>query len=530
MKRLISILLLVTLVFSLFSINAIAAEEGPEIVIESVKYNKSTKEITIIGTARCDQVIVQVWTTTGTKKMLVFYAFETYSGSFNKIFNNIELEDGTYTVKAANYYGGTYATKSLVIKSSKPYVPPATPAPTPTPTPQVTADSGKSIITITPQYNDTTKEQKSSLDKNTYNEALSLATENEEGVKIIVLKAPVNEGAKSYIQELPASILASGTGKEKLQIETGIGSITAPSNMLSNIKDLDTEKDIALVIAKADISELNEAIRNTIGDRPVVSLNLQIDGKATSWNNPNAPVTITIPYAPTAQELKDPEHIVVWYIDGEGNVISVPSGKYDQNTKSVVFDTTHFSLYSVAYVKKTYVDIADSYAKKQIEVLASKGFYSWIKDDNFTPTRNITRAEFLYLVMSALNLDTDFDDNFNDVKKTDYYYQAIGTAKKLGITKGVGNSNYGVNQSITRQDMSTILVNALKVAKLNYPDGSTAELKKFTDNSKIASYAESSLATLVKAGVLVGYNNILDPDGSFNMQQAAVIIYKIYNK
>lgn len=186
-----------------------------------------------------------------------------------------------------------------------------------------------------------------------------------------------------------------------------------------------------------------------------------------------------------------------------------------------------FYFKKIVFIEKTFNDIDNSYAKTQIEVLSSKGYYSWIEGDSFNPTRDITRAEFLYLVMKALKFDTDFNDNFEDVKKTDYYYQAIGAAKKLGITKGIGNNNYGVNQGITRQDMSTILVNALSVYGVSAHEGDDARLERFTDKDKIAAYARSSLATLVEYGLLVGHNDILDPDGSFSMQQAAVVIYKI---
>ena len=132
-------------------------------------------------------------------------------------------------------------------------------------------------------------------------------------------------------------------------------------------------------------------------------------------------------------------------------------------------------------------------------------------------------------MMTALNINTSFKENFNDVKPEDYYYQAIGAAKKLGITVGVGNNNFGVNQSITRQDMSTILFNALKVKNSDYAEGSQEALEIFKDKDKITSYAKKGLAALVRDGILVGYNNILDPDGKFNMQQAAVVVYKIYN-
>lgn len=48
-----------------------------------------------------------------------------------------------------------------------------------------------------------------------------------------------------------------------------------------------------------------------LGDRPLVQLTLTADDRQVEWNNPDAPITVSIPYIPTAAELQDPEHIVI---------------------------------------------------------------------------------------------------------------------------------------------------------------------------------------------------------------------------
>jgi len=106
----------------------------------------------------------------------------------------------------------------------------------------------------------------------------------------------------------------------------------------------------------------------------VVELKLISDNKIIEWNNPDAPVTISAPYTPTKEELADPEHITVWYLDGEGNIVEVPSGRYDPATGMVTFNTTHFSHYAVAYVTRIFDDLESAvWAKESIEILASKG-------------------------------------------------------------------------------------------------------------------------------------------------------------
>ena len=86
MKRHISILLITILLLSIIPINVFAEE--PEIVIESVEYNKGTKRITITGTAQCETVIFQVWTTVEPRKMIAFGQGSSYLGAINIIINN----------------------------------------------------------------------------------------------------------------------------------------------------------------------------------------------------------------------------------------------------------------------------------------------------------------------------------------------------------------------------------------------------------------------------------------------------------
>ena len=45
----------------------------------------------------------------------------------------------------------------------------------------------------------------------------------------------------------------------------------------------------------------------------------------------------------------------------------------------------------------------------------------------------VTRAEFIMLLISLLNLKEEFSDNFSDIPQDATYYQSVGTARALGI-------------------------------------------------------------------------------------------------
>ncbi len=385
------------------------------------------------------------------------------------------------------------------------------PPPVITQKPTVTAGTAKTIVN-TEQLKD----------------ALKQAVSDKSGKKTVTLIVPETANANTYLQEIPAELFRNGAAKELYEINTPIASVTIPGNMFI-ASTTSKKQNVGISITNADRSQLTKELASKIGNRPMINLTAYVDGKKINWKNKKAPVKVSLDYTPTAKEMKNPNHIVVWYIDGKGNAVSVPSGRYDPTTKKLTFTVTHFSTYAAVYVERTYNDLAKSYAKAEIETLASKGFYEWVEGSSFNPNRNITRGEFLYLLITALDLQGTSESNFSDVKPTDFYYEAAAIAKEYGISTGIGNNKLGAKQSITRQDMSTMVARALKAVNKDYSAGGISDLNKFSDTGKISPYAKGSLAMLVKAGFLVGHNKLLDPKGTFTMQQAAMVIWRLYN-
>ncbi len=362
------------------------------------------------------------------------------------------------------------------------------------------------------------------------NKAFDAAKAGSGGVKTIKIEIPEAAGVNSYVLQLPSSVLASTGADRQIELKSAAAGITLPGNMLQGA-GFAAAGNIGISIGKTDVSKLPQTVQDDIGSRPVIELMLTQGNKAVEWNNPDAPVTVAVPYVPTAEELKNPEHIVIWYLDGAGNAVSVPSGRYDAAAGAVVFTTTHFSRYAVVYAAVTFDDLGSAaWAKNQIEVLASKGIMRGASEKEFTPQAKITRADFMYSLIRALGADAEVEMNFDDIDKDAYYYKEIGMAKKLGITSGTGNNRFSPDSVITRQDMMVLTDKALKLIKKLKLQGPASELEKFTDRSLIASYATGSIASIVKEGLIVGSGGGINPLGSTTRAEAAVFLYKIYNK
>ncbi|MEC0169101.1 S-layer homology domain-containing protein [Paenibacillus graminis] len=433
----------------------------------------------------------------------------------------------TYTLKVTN-------SKTETPSTPEPGTPSATPDPgtsaTPAPGTYSTSAPAASATPAAPVVQGQKVTMQATVNNGTaFVKVLDLAKAKEFMEKNVTLDIPAAQGVNSYSVGLPAAALTSGTKDDKLTISTEFGQVVISGNLLTGTTE-SSGKEVALEIGKGDKAKLPAEVKTALGDRPIIQLSLKVDGKETAWNNPDARVTVSVPYKPSADELKNPEMIVVWYIDGSGDVLTVPSGRYAPKTGMVTFTTTHFSSYAVAYVSRTFTDLGTAvWAKNAVEVLASKDILK-TEGHVFNPSTGITRADFLYSLVRALGLNARVNGNFSDVQKSTYYYNEIAIAKALGITNGIDNDRFGSAYKITRQDMMVLTERALKLEKKLSNQAEAADLERFTDKSEVASYAVNSVAAMVKEGLIEGSGNKVNPTGNTTKAEAAVFLYRLYNK
>lgn len=558
-----------TYYYKLTSINADGeSQKSPELAAVTIP-SEPTKPVA--GTITSGSVAVSWTSVTGATGYNVYRSSAQASG-YAKL-NSTPLTGTIYTdstvsastkyyykLTAINAGGESEKSLDLEITTGSPEIvlPPVPVQPTPpiqptpptqpaTPTPAVEDDTEQdeetedATVTPTPAAEEETEQSeepvpvivgstvKVEFTSNSLEEAFAKAKEDSDGVKTVVKTIEAIEGAKEYALKLPAELFKETDLSQKIEISTPLGTMTVPDNMFSNITDT-AASQIELSIAMADLSKLSSKVKNAIGNRPILELSVSVNGDAVAWNNPNAPVTISIPYKPTAEELKNPEHIVVSYIDGKGKISTVSNGRYNKATGKVTFTTTHFSQYAVNYVFKTFDDISKSSAKKSIEVLYSKGILAGTSKTSYSPKAKITRGAFVQFLVNTLGLAADADSNYADVKTTDTYYTALGIAKKLGITSSVGNNKFNPKDTITKEAAAVIIVKAMKVADMTLVKADQSSLKNYSDYSKIASATKNSLSILIKEGIYDGKNKTINPKGLLTREQVAVVMYRLYQK
>ena len=171
----------------------------------------------------------------------------------------------------------------------------------------------------------------------------SIAAEKDVEIKhVLEIETKADQTAESSTVEMSAESLSKISDADvKLKLKTDVGEIEIPSEVAKNLSSGEMEK-VSLGISKANKEELNDKQQQAVGDSPVFNISAKSD--ETEIHELGGTVKITVPYE--LREGENPTKIAVWFIDELGNIVKNIS-EYDEETKTVMFETDHFSLYFI---------------------------------------------------------------------------------------------------------------------------------------------------------------------------------------
>lgn len=169
-------------------------------------------------------------------------------------------------------------------------------------------------------------------------------------------------------------------------------------------------------------------------------------------------------------------------------------------------------------------DVKEHWAEDYIMELYEAGVINGVSDTEFAPNDSISREAFLTMLIRALGneLDTDYEEVFDDVKTTDWYYQYVMEGYKMGIVNGTSSVSFGTGANISRQDLCTMIARALESKGIEMD---TEAISEFADSIMIEDYAKDAIYGLKNLGIIDGKdNNYFDPRGIATRAEAAKIM------
>lgn len=170
----------------------------------------------------------------------------------------------------------------------------------------------------------------------------------------------------------------------------------------------------------------------------------------------------------------------------------------------------------------------ENWAYEYINVLYREGIVSGDENGMFYPENNITREEFVKMLVNALKLKTESDVelNFDDVDLNSWYAPFVKTAFFHKIVNGVSETSFGTGRNITREDMAVMAYRCV------FKDEQTADNRKdvFEDDGEISDYAKAAVYSMKEKGIIGGTGaGLFEPKRYSERAEAAKIIYNCLN-
>lgn len=129
----------------------------------------------------------------------------------------------------------------------------------------------------------------------------------------------------------------------------------------------------------------------------------------------------------------------------------------------------------------------DLWYNKAVSSMANGGYIKGYSDGMFRGNQNITRAEFVAMLVRFIGVNEKAYANFIDVSKDYWAYQYIATATEAGWIQGYQDNTYRPDQDITRAEAMVIMNRVLERgvdSKSKMPSG----IVKWPDNDPSAWY------------------------------------------
>lgn len=180
---------------------------------------------------------------------------------------------------------------------------------------------------------------------------------------------------------------------------------------------------------------------------------------------------------------------------------------------------------------ETFIDLErHSWAAVSINHLQEIKVVTGITTNQYGPSLDIIRGDFMLMVSRAFHLTQGSENTkneFMDVTTDKYYAEAIRVAMSNGIAKGIDDTHFAPQVTLTRQDAMALIYRTLQVKGKLLPVGTISDLATFQDYDQVSTYATEAVATLVKAGVIQGDGNgNLGPKEKITRAEMAIILEK----
>ncbi|WP_138756167.1 S-layer homology domain-containing protein [Paenibacillus sinopodophylli] len=230
----------------------------------------------------------------------------------------------------------------------------------------------------------------------------------------------------------------------------------------------------------------------------------------------------------------DPNRITTGVVvEPDGSVRHVPTkiilveGKY-----YAIINSLTNSTYTVVWHPIAFADVEKHWAKEAVNDMGSRLVIHGVNETTFNPNADITRAEFVAMIVRALGLRlSEGSQSFSDVATDAWYASAIQTALDYGLISGFEDGTFQPNTKITREQAMVVVAKTMKLTGLAKATGAPDKdvvLGKFADSGDMGTWATDSIVLAAKAGLINGRSGgKLEAKANVTRAEVATLIQRL---
>ncbi|TCT12834.1 S-layer family protein [Natranaerovirga pectinivora] len=199
-----------------------------------------------------------------------------------------------------------------------------------------------------------------------------------------------------------------------------------------------------------------------------------------------------------------------------------------QPTQPVDKDDDEFELIEIEF-SDIDEEIA-AWAGEAIKKLSQYGILKGRGNGIFDPSANASRAEFATMISRLLALESDETSMFDDVDSKAWYASTVNAVAKAGYINGRGNNKFVPNESITREEIATILGRILldRLDEVPNAEELLKGLTYFVDADEVSDWAQLGVAVLYQYEIVNGRSGqTFAPKANATRAEVATMIYRI---
>ena len=141
------------------------------------------------------------------------------------------------------------------------------------------------------------------------------------------------------------------------------------------------------------------------------------------------------------------------------------------------------------------------------DYVIANGLMAGMGDNSFAPNGTVTRAMIVTtLYRMAGEPEVTGNSTFADVQEGQWYTEAVLWAEANGVAKGLSETSFGPNVSVTREQAAVFLYRYVTLCLGETPvEG--ADLTVFGDSDTISAYATEAMAWALAEGLFTGFED-----------------------